>query len=216
MDPKKRSIDKAAQEMTDWKERDALGIKCKTVMKLVSGEQNVSVCDKDCPALAVWNTGEPVFRNDTCFIHKKNKKRVQLSSSYAPIKDMDGNIINVNQLNQGTDFKAEVTVSNPGTRGEYKEMALTNIFPSGWEILANSTNASSANIKDIPSYQNYRDDRVYTYFDLKPRESKTFVILLNATYPGKYYMSSTLCSAMYDNTIISKKPGKWITVVGKK
>lgn len=86
-------LNKAAQEMTDWEEKDALGIKCKTVMKLIKGDDNISVCEKDCPALAVWNTGEPVFRNDTCFIHKKNKNRVQLSSSYAPIKDMEGNMV---------------------------------------------------------------------------------------------------------------------------
>lgn len=86
-------LNKAAQGMTGWEEKDALGIKCQTVMKLIAGEKNISVCDKDCPALAVWNTGEAVFRNDTCFIHKKNKNRIQLSSSYAPIKDMDGNMV---------------------------------------------------------------------------------------------------------------------------
>ncbi len=86
-------LNKAAQEMTGWEEKDALGIKCKTVMNLIAGEKNVSVCEKDCPALAVWNTGKPIFRNDTCFIHRKNKNRVQLSSSYAPIKDMDGNMV---------------------------------------------------------------------------------------------------------------------------
>ncbi|MDD3678668.1 MAG: ATP-binding protein [Patescibacteria group bacterium] len=86
-------LNKAAQEMTGWSEKDALGIKCQTVMKLIAGEQNISVCEKDCPALAVWNTGKPVFRNDTCFIHRKNKNRIQLSSSYAPIKDLDENIV---------------------------------------------------------------------------------------------------------------------------
>jgi signal transduction histidine kinase len=79
--------------MVGWEEKDALGIKCKTVMKLIGSENEISICEKDCPALAVWNTGEPVFRNDTCFKHKKNRKRVQLSSSYAPIKDMDGNMV---------------------------------------------------------------------------------------------------------------------------
>jgi PAS domain S-box-containing protein len=86
-------LNKAAQQMVGWEEKDALGIKCKTVMKLIGSESDISVCEKDCPALAVWNTGEPVFRNDTCFMHRKNKSRVQLSSSYAPIKDLDGNMV---------------------------------------------------------------------------------------------------------------------------
>lgn len=82
-------LNKAAQEMTSWTEKDALGLKCRTVMKLKKGD-DISVCEKDCPAMAVWNTGKPVFRNDTCFVNKKSHKRVQLSTSYAPIKDMDG------------------------------------------------------------------------------------------------------------------------------
>lgn len=82
-------INKAAQEMTSWSEKDSLGLKCSTVMKLKKAE-DISVCEKDCPALAVWNTGEAVFRNDTCFVHKKNRKRIQLSSSYAPIRDFEG------------------------------------------------------------------------------------------------------------------------------
>ncbi len=85
-------LNKAAQNMVGWEEKDALGIKCKTVMGL-KNEQDISVCEKDCPALAVWTTGEAVFRTDTCFMQRKTKQRVQLSSSYAPIKDMECNMV---------------------------------------------------------------------------------------------------------------------------
>lgn len=85
-------FNKAAQELTNWEEKDTLGLKCWTVMKL-KNDQDVSVCEKDCPALKVWNTDEPVFRNDTCFVNKKSKKRIQLSSSYAPIKDFQGKTV---------------------------------------------------------------------------------------------------------------------------
>lgn len=84
-------LNKAGGDLTGWDEKDALGLKCSAVMKLMNDE-DVSVCEKDCPALAVWNTGEPVFRTDTCFVHKSTKKRIQLSSSYAPIKDFEGNM----------------------------------------------------------------------------------------------------------------------------
>jgi signal transduction histidine kinase len=53
-------------------------------------DDDTSVCEKDCPALQVWNTGEAVFRTDTCFMNKKSHKRIQLSTSYAPIKDYQG------------------------------------------------------------------------------------------------------------------------------
>jgi len=38
------------------------------------------------------------------------------------------------KLEQGTDFIAEVTVINPGSLVKYDNMALTQIFPSGWEF----------------------------------------------------------------------------------
>lgn len=82
-------LNKAAEGLTSWEEKDALGLKCWNVMKL-KNDADLSVCEKDCPALSVFNTGEPVFRTDTCFVNKKSHKRVQLSSSYAPIKDYQG------------------------------------------------------------------------------------------------------------------------------
>ena len=63
------------------------------------------------------------------------------------------------------------------------------------------------------TYQDIRDDRVLTYFDLKPNEKKTFRMLLSATYEGKFYLPSVHCQAMYDNSINSRKPGKWVEVV---
>ena len=47
----------------------------------------------------------------------------------------DGKAIDITKLTQGSDFVAKVVVKNPGGRGYYSQMALTQIFPSGWEIL---------------------------------------------------------------------------------
>jgi uncharacterized protein YfaS (alpha-2-macroglobulin family) len=127
---------------------------------------------------------------------------------------MQGGAIDVTNLEQGTDFIAEVTITNPGTRGEYLQMALTEIFPSGWEIHNTRMDEAESVIKsDYPTYQDIRDDRVYTYFDVSPAKSKVFRIVLNAAYIGKYYLPTVSCEAMYDNTINSRKPGKWVTVV---
>src|SRR5690242_12487984 len=48
--------------------------------------------------------------------------------------DMDGNAIDPATQEQGTQFIASVAVANPGVRGEYKNLAINQIFPSGWEI----------------------------------------------------------------------------------
>jgi alpha-2-macroglobulin len=128
--------------------------------------------------------------------------------------NMQGGNIDVTKLEQGTDFIAEVTITNPGTRGEYLQMALTQIFPSGWEIHNTRMDEAESVIKsDYPTYQDIRDDRVYTYFDVSPYKAKVFRIVLNAAYIGKYYLPTVNCEAMYDNTINSRKPGKWVTVV---
>ena len=128
--------------------------------------------------------------------------------------DMEGNAIDVTKLEQGTDFIAEAKITNPGVRGEYLQMALSQIFPSGWEIHNTRMDDAESVIKsDYPTYQDIRDDRVYTFFDISPYKTKTFRIVLNAAYIGRYYLPTIYCEAMYDNTINSRKPGKWVEVV---
>ena len=128
--------------------------------------------------------------------------------------DLEGNKINHKDIKQGVDFKAEVTVKNPGYKGDYKEMALTQMFPSGWEIQnVRMDNVGGKHLKDIPEYSDIRDDRVNYYYNLKSGQTKTFVTLLNASYLGEFYLPAVYSEAMYDNAINAKKAGGWIKVV---
>jgi uncharacterized protein YfaS (alpha-2-macroglobulin family) len=117
-------------------------------------------------------------------------------------------------LPQGINFIAEVTITNPGMRGPYHQMALTQIFPSGWEIInSRMSEVAQTNTQASPyTYQDVRDDRVNTYFDLDPNHSKIFRIMLNSTYLGKFYLPAIYCSAMYDNTINARIPGMWVQI----
>ena len=67
--------------------------------------------------------------------------------------------------------------------------------------------------KIILTYQDIRDDRIYTYFDLGEGERKTFTVQLNAAYLGRYYLTGAYCEAMYDNSISAMKKGQWVEVV---
>lgn len=128
--------------------------------------------------------------------------------------DTDGNPVNPAQLKQGAEFMAVVVVSNPGTRGAYKNMAINQIFPSGWEI--NNLRLDDAESRvggDVPTYQDIRDDRVYTYFDLAAGQKKTFRVLLTASYAGSYYLPSVSCEAMYDRSIYARTKGQLVKVV---
>jgi hypothetical protein len=127
------------------------------------------------------------------------------------------------KITQGTDFVAEVTVKRTGGMlFDFNEMALTQIFPSGWEIINTRMNAvgESNPGTSIPEYQDIRDDRVMTYFDLPFRggdsdeqRPKVYRVLLNAAYAGRFYLAPASCSAMYDNRIRASVPGKWVEVL---
>ncbi|MBN1254838.1 MAG: hypothetical protein JXA50_06150 [Deltaproteobacteria bacterium] len=127
-------------------------------------------------------------------------------------RTLDGNALDPTVLDQGTDFVAEVTIKNTGKIGTYEEVALSHLFPSGWEIHNVRMDATEVVKSSAFDYQDIRDDRVYTYFDIKRGESKTFTVLLNASYLGKFYLPMVSTEVMYDGTINARTPGKWITV----
>ncbi len=128
--------------------------------------------------------------------------------------DVDGNPIDPTRLEQGKEFIASVTVVNPGMRGQYKNLALNQIFPSGWEINNLRLDDAESRLKsDMPTYQDIRDDRVYTYFDIGPGQRKTFQLMLTASYTGSFYLPAVSCEAMYDRTIYARKKGKVVEVI---
>ncbi|WP_456153993.1 MG2 domain-containing protein [Pedobacter sandarakinus] len=129
-------------------------------------------------------------------------------------KRLNGTAIDPTTIKQGTDFYAEVSIKNPGRMGYYEQMALTQIFPSGWEIINTRVNDNQSILASSPfSYQDIRDDRVFTYFNIRENERLVFKVLLNASYVGKYYLSAVQCEAMYNNEISATQNGKWVEVV---
>jgi uncharacterized protein YfaS (alpha-2-macroglobulin family) len=138
---------------------------------------------------------------------------LRIESSF---QTLTGEKISGNQVRQGTSFVAVVTVTNPGMRGIYRQLVLTQVFPGGWEIM-NARMSELAGTKTAASefdYQDVRDDRVYTYFSLQPGEKKTFRVMLNASYLGRFYLAGSLCEAMYDHTVYARTAGNWVEVTG--
>jgi hypothetical protein len=133
--------------------------------------------------------------------------------------DSKGNPLDIGKLTQGTDFVAEVTVRrNSSFEFPFNELALSQTFPSGWEIL----NARMSGVNGVANspldYQDVRDDRVYTYFDLPKTygnqpDTRVYRIQLNAAYSGRYYLPTVACEAMYDNRIRATAPGRWVEVI---
>ncbi len=129
-------------------------------------------------------------------------------------KSMKGDPIKPQSLEQGTSFMAEVMLTNPGQRGKYQQMALSQVFPSGWEVInaRSSDLAQTTTAASVFDYQDVRDDRVCTFFELGPGQFKTFRVLLMAAYPGRFYLPAVRCEAMYDHTISARSPGRWVEV----
>ena len=135
--------------------------------------------------------------------------------------DMEGGFIDVSKIEQGTDFMAKVSITNTNEKDMLKDLALTQIFPSGWEIHnTRMDEVKSVHEMSVPEYQDIRDDRVYTYFDLSRYSSiasagntKTFVVILNAAYLGDYYLPAVLTESMYDNRVNATEKGQWTSVV---
>jgi uncharacterized protein YfaS (alpha-2-macroglobulin family) len=128
--------------------------------------------------------------------------------------DTKGGDIDPSALEQGTEFIAEVSITHTGVRSSYENLALSQVFPSGWEINNLRLQDAEAFVKSASfQYQDIRDDRVFTYFDLPRNQSKTFRILLTAAYAGKYYLPAISCEAMYDRSIYARKKGQDVEVL---
>jgi len=140
-------------------------------------------------------------------------RHIKLDVTYL---DQDGKVIDPSSIKQGKDFRAVVSIRNLGSRGsKIKELALSQIFASGWEIQNERMSAISTNSGDSPyDFKDIRDDRVYTFFDMNERNrNQTYTVNLTAAYAGKFYLSPVSVEAMYDNEIQAKTKGQWVEVV---
>ncbi len=184
-----------------------------SAVNISRGSANITLTNKGINVLYVRliTSGQP-FAGDSLKVHN-NPSVLSLTVNYL---SQDGKPLDISRLVQGTDFIAKVTVKNPGSRGNYSQLALSQVFPSGWEILNTRMLQGEGTYTSSPSdYQDIRDDRVYTYFYLPEKETRIYYIQLNASYLGHYFLPGTFCEAMYDNSITAGVNGKWIDVVNQ-
>ena len=136
---------------------------------------------------------------------------LSLAVSYV---DEAGRPVDVSQLQQGTNFTAVVTVKNPSAE-DYAHLVVTELFPAGWEILNTrflNEGAANGNPTAI-SYQDVRDDRVYSYIDRLPAGRQAVIrIHLCAVYAGRFYLPPVSCEAMYNNRLRANSASRFVTV----
>ncbi len=121
----------------------------------------------------------------------------------------DGKPVDVSNIPKGSDFTAIVRIRNTGFT-EVDNLALTQVFPSGWEIMNERLFGGEAGSKS--DYRDIRDDRVLTYFSLKLNEQKEFKVKLNASYSGSFFLPPVKCEAMYNNAVSANNSGMKVVV----
>ncbi|HNP31701.1 MAG TPA: MG2 domain-containing protein [Flavobacterium sp.] len=217
----------------------AYGLYAMSKFAKMNGSRGVSAQFTDAGKPIVINTAKTIAQRDlsvkmgaNAITIKNNKKNTLfvrvLNSGILPVgsekviqnnvsasvvfKDRKGKAISVTKIAQGTEFYAEVTLTN--RKNEWMEnIALTQILPSGFEIVNTRYTDFGDTTSNVADYIDIRDDRANYYFSMKASETRTFKILLNASYLGKYYLPGLQCEAMYDNDFLARTKGQWVEVV---
>lgn len=132
---------------------------------------------------------------------------------YIKYVDDNGKEIDVTSLKQGTEFYASVIVQNISGQA-LTDMALNQVFASGWEIFNNRLFGSGEQNVSVNTYnyQDIRDDRVITYFNIGQGYSMAFRVRLQAAYCGRFYLPATMAEAMYSPDEQSRTTGRWVEV----
>lgn len=146
------------------------------------------------------------------------EKNLSIKIRYTDLKHRP---LDVSNLKQGTDFIAEVSVTNPSPVLELRQLALSQVFAPGWEIRNLRMEEEEGEERTVPvngtfNYQDIRDDRVNTYFHLAKSQTKTFKVYLNAAYAGTYFLPGANASAMYDNQYYARTGSSFVNVFKEK
>lgn len=133
--------------------------------------------------------------------------------------DREGVGIDPSQLPQGTVFWCHLRVGLK-TGDLVENVALTQIFPSGWEIDATRLRGEA-----MPEwsrrwqlgqedYLDVRDDRAMWFFDLYRRRPLDFMVQLLAVTEGEFVLAPAAAEAMYDRDFRALVPGGPVRVTG--
>ncbi len=117
----------------------------------------------------------------------------------------EGTSIRPEDLKMGERFKLRIKVKN-NSNAAVDNIALSLPIPTGWEIsnerLAENTSDGddeNRSTKRLFDYQDLRDTHIFTHFNLREYEEKTFDFAGTVTYGGSYYIPAIYAEAMYDN-----------------
>lgn len=125
-------------------------------------------------------------------------------SLYVEYRSIDGGTVNPALIKLGDDMEVIVRVRNSFTQ-TVEEVAVIVPVPASWEII--NTRLAGGSSSSSFRYQDIRDDRVMTYFNLNRGEEKTIRFRVNKAYEGTFFRPAIHAYAMYDESIRALVPG---------
>ncbi|MCF7919045.1 MAG: hypothetical protein K9N06_03930 [Candidatus Cloacimonetes bacterium] len=137
---------------------------------------------------------KPVTRKDNDFF---NVSRT--------LKTSTGSVIDSEKLQQGETYTLEIKVKRL-KQTNIEHLALTQILPSGWEIVNDRLSGTYDNVRNDATYTDIRDDRILWFFsgNKYDKNDRTFSTRIRAVTAGTFEIPPTIMEAMYspDYTVI--------------
>ncbi len=176
------------------------------VIDKASYDKNISIANKGKGKLYVYQTNRYIDNN---LKKEAASSNLGLTVDYYNVTRKQSGIAGI-QL--GDDISVTIRVNNPSALAA-NDLALNLKMPAGWELInprIYETEVTKPNGNF--TYQDFKDDRVYTFFDMKAGESKSFSFKTKAAFSGDFYMPSVSCEHMYKGTIYARSAADRVTI----
>jgi uncharacterized protein YfaS (alpha-2-macroglobulin family) len=138
---------------------------------------------------------------------KAHENNLRLEVAYQNLK---GEALAVERIPQGSDLQVKISITNL-SKVSLNNLALTHLVPTGCQI-SNPRLFSEEPASGYYDYQDVRDERIYTYFNLGAGAKKTFTVVLNASYRGRFYLPGISVESMYDPDFHANSAGRWVEI----
>ena len=153
--------------------------------------------------VTIKNTGDvTLYGTLICSgIAETGTERVEASGIELIIDRLDS----IKTIKPTEEVTIKVRVKN-NSRKDLKNLVLTT--PTGTCLeYANERLSNSSYTASNYTYQDIRDDLIYTYFDLNNGSVADFYFRATAAYSGNFYVPAIYVQAMYDDSIKAVSPG---------
>ncbi len=190
---------------------EALGTTVSGAIEGAVAVEEIASSQTQIQSAKIENTGKRTlygtFVSQGISISGKENPRSDGLSLEVKYVEKSGRELNPANIKVGESFKVVINVKNT-TRANVKNIALTMPIPTCWEITNERIGADSSVATQAFTYQDIRDDNIFTYFDLQEGRSANFTFAATAVYSGEYFIPAISAEAMYDNEISAIVPGR--------